>query len=83
LLDTVRSKRAAVVLGALMIAAAEVTIALWPAFPVVLAALALQQRRLPGAGGSAMSLGLVGHAALSERLGRKLRFDGGCSQAVL
>ena len=41
--------------GALMIAAAALTIALWPAFPVVLAA--------------------VGHAALSEQLGRKFRFD--------
>ena len=42
LLDTVRSKRAAIVLGAFMIAEAALTIALWPVFPVVLAALALQ-----------------------------------------
>jgi hypothetical protein len=76
LLDTVRSKRAAVVLGALMIAAAALTIALWPAFPVVLAALAPQviSGGFLGLAVAAMSLGLVGHAALGERLGRNQRF---------
>lgn len=76
LLDTVRSKRAAVVLGALMIAAAALIIALWPTFPLVLAALALQAITggFLGLAVAAISLGLVGHAALGERLGRNQRF---------
>lgn len=76
LLDTVRSKRAAVVLGALMIAAAALLIALWPAFPSVLTALALRAITggFLGLAVAAISLGLVGHAALGERLGRNQRF---------
>jgi MFS family permease len=42
LLDVIRSKRAAVALGAVMVAAGALIIAVWPAFPVVLAALVLQ-----------------------------------------
>jgi hypothetical protein len=69
LLDAVRSKRAAVALGA-------VIIAVWPNFPLVLIALVLQ-----GVTGGflrlaivAISLGLVGNTALAERPGRNQRF---------
>jgi MFS family permease len=76
LLDAVRSKRTAIALGAAMVAVAALIIALWPSFPLVLAALALQAMTggLLGLAIVAVSLGLVGHAALGERLGRNQRF---------
>ncbi len=76
LLDAVRSKRIAVALGASMVAAAALIIAVWPSFPLVLAALALQAVTggFLGLAIAAISLGLVGHAALGERLGRNQRF---------
>ena len=75
LLDVVRSKRVVVASAAVMVAAGALIIALWPSFPLVLAALV--SRRSPAALGLAIasiSLGLVGHAALGERLGRNQRF---------
>src|ERR1700693_288567 len=76
LLDTMRSKRVAVALGATMVGAGALIIALWPSFPVVLAALVLQgiTGGFLGLAIAAISLGLVGHAALAERLGRNQRF---------
>lgn len=76
LLDTIRSKRAPVALGAIMVAAGALIIALWPGFPLVLAALALQAITggFLGLSITAISLGLAGHAALGERLGRNQRF---------
>src|SRR5258708_4859583 len=76
LLDTVRSKRNVVALGAIMVAAGALIIAFWPSFPLVLAALVLQgiTGGVLGLGIGAISLGLVGHAALGERLGRNQRF---------
>jgi MFS family permease len=76
LLDVVRSKRLAVALGAAMVAAGALIIALWPSFPLVLAALVLQAITggFMGLAIAAISLGLVGHAALGERLGRNQRF---------
>ncbi len=76
LLDAVRSKRLVVVLGAIMIAAGALIIALWPSFPMVLAALVLQgvTGGFLGLAIAAISLGLAGHAALGERLGRNQRF---------
>jgi MFS family permease len=76
LLDTVRSKRIVVALGATMVAAAALIIAFWPSFPLVLAALVLQAITggFLGLAIAAISLGLVGHAALGERLGRNQRF---------
>jgi MFS family permease len=59
-----------------MISAAALVIALWPSFPAVLKALMIQAI----ASGflvlaiASVSLGLVGHAALGERLGRNQRF---------
>jgi MFS family permease len=75
-LDTVRSKRNVVALGASMVAAGALMIAFWPSFPLVLAALVLQgiTGGFLGLAIAAISLGLVGHAALGERLGRNQRF---------
>src|SRR6202163_4735293 len=76
LLDAMRSKRIAVALGAGMVAAGALIIAVWPSFPSVLAALVLQgiTGGFLGLAIVAISLGLVGHAALAERLGRNQRF---------
>jgi MFS family permease len=76
LLDAIRSKRLAVALGAAMVAAGALIIAVWPTFPLVLAALVLQgiTGGFLGLAIAAISLGLVGHAALAERLGRNQRF---------
>src|SRR5271163_467361 len=76
LLDAIRSKRIAVALGAAMVAAGALIIAVWPTFPLVLAALVLQgiTGGFLGLAIAAISLGLVGHAALAERLGRNQRF---------
>src|ERR1700733_13042011 len=76
LLDAVRSKRVAVALGAGMVAAGALIIAIWPSFPLVSAALVLQgiTGGFLGMAIAAISLGLVGNAALAERLGRNQRF---------
>jgi MFS family permease len=76
LLDAMRSKRFAVALGATMVAAGALIIAVWPTFPLVLAALVLQgiTGGFLGLAIAAISLGLVGHTALGERLGRNQRF---------
>jgi len=76
LLDAIRSKRFAVALGAAMVAAGALIIAVWPTYPLVLIALVLQGSTggFLGLAIAAISLGLVGHAALGERLGRNQRF---------
>ena len=76
LLDTVRSKRPLVALGAAMVAISAMIIEFWPSFPLVLIAQGLQgiTGGLLGPAIAAISLGLVGHAALPERLGRNQRF---------
>ncbi len=76
LLDAVQSKRNVVALGATMVAASALIIAFWPSFSLVLAALVLQgiTGGFLGLAIAAISLGLVGHAALGERLGRNQRF---------
>jgi MFS family permease len=76
LLDAIRSKRIAVALGAGMVAAGALIIAVWPSFPLVLAALVLQgiTGGLLSLAIVAISLGLVGNTALAERLGRNQRF---------
>src|SRR3984885_7342155 len=76
LLDAIRSKRFAVALGAAMVAAGALIIAVWPTFPLVFTALVLQgiTGGFLGLAIAAISLGLVGHAALAERLGRNQRF---------
>ena len=76
LLDAIRSKRFAVALGATMVAVGALIIALWPSYPLVLAALVLQgiTGGFVGLAIAAISLGLVGNTALAERLGRNQRF---------
>ncbi len=76
LVDAARSERlvAGVALGG--VAAAALAYAAWPIFPVVLAAAVLHALSSCVLGPCiiAMSLGLVGHAGLGERLGRNARF---------
>jgi MFS family permease len=76
LLDASRSKRFLVALGGIVVAVSALVIALWPSRPVVLGALVLQGLTggVLGPGIAAISLGLVGHSSLAERLGRNQRF---------
>ena len=76
LLDATRSKRFLIALGGIVVAVSAFLIALWPSRPVVFAALVLQGLTggLLGPAIAAISLGLVGHSALAERLGRNQRF---------
>jgi MFS family permease len=76
LLDVSRSKRFLVALGAMAVAVSALAMALWPILPVVFAASVLQGLTggVLGPAVAAISLGLVGHAALAERLGRNQRF---------
>src|SRR6516225_8601241 len=77
LLDTIRSKRALVALGVAMVAISAMIIEFRPSFPLVLIGLALQgiTGGILGPAIAAISLGLVGHGALPERLGRNQRFS--------
>ena len=72
LLDTVRSKRALVALGASMVAVTALVIGIWPNFPLVFTALVLHGTTgaFLGPAIAAISLGVVGHFALAEQLGR-------------
>jgi MFS family permease len=76
LVDAARSEK--VVAGAAVagIGAAALAYALWPIFPVVLAAASLQAAAscVLGPAIAAISLGLVGHAMIGERFGRNARF---------
>jgi MFS family permease len=76
LLDASRSKRFLVALGGIVVAVSALVIALWPSRSVVLAALVLQGLTggVLGPAIAAISLGLVGHSSLAERLGRNQRF---------
>jgi len=76
LLDVSRSKRFLVALGAVVVAVSALLMALWPILPVVFAASVLQGLTggILGPAVAAISLGLVGHRALAERLGRNQRF---------
>ena len=76
LLDKVRSKRAVIAICACIVILSALILAFWPRLPSVFTGLVLQ-----GATGGflgpaivAISLGLVGHSALAERLGRNQRF---------
>jgi len=76
LLDATRSKRAILALGVLVLALSAMIIEFRPTFPLVLIGLTLQGMTggIMGAAIAAISLGLVGHSALPERLGRNQRF---------
>jgi MFS family permease len=76
LLDTIRSKRAVVALGVLVVALSAMIIEFQSTFPLVLIGLTLQgiTGGILGPAIAAISLGVVGHSALPERLGRNQRF---------
>jgi MFS family permease len=76
LIDITKARRAIVGAGAAAIALALLAIALRPDFTWVAAALIVQGAAgsILGPGIAAISLGLVGHDALAERLGRNQRF---------
>ena len=77
LLDNTRSKRAVVAFGVLVVALSAMIIEFRPDFSLVLIALMLQgvTGGILGPAIAAISLGLVGHSALPERLGRNQRFS--------
>jgi predicted MFS family arabinose efflux permease len=77
LTDAVRRKRLLVAIGIAMIVTSAVLLALWPALPVVFAAEMLHGATggIIGPAIAAISLGLVGHGAMSRRVGRNHRFD--------
>jgi MFS family permease len=87
LLDSTRSKRVIVVVGVLVVAFSAIIIEFRPDFSLVLIGLTLQgiTGGILGPAIAAISLGLVGHAALPERLGRNQRFasTGSLSAAAL
>jgi predicted MFS family arabinose efflux permease len=76
LVDAARSERLVAGLALTTIAGAALAYALLPVFPVVLAAATLHAAASCVLGPCiiAMSLGLVGHTAISARLGRNARF---------
>jgi len=76
LVDAARSERVVAAVGVAMIGAAALAYALLPIFPIVLAAAATQAAAscVLGPAIAAISLGLVGHAAIGERFGRNARF---------
>jgi MFS family permease len=76
LLDVVQSKRLLVASGTVMVGLGALIIALWPEFIPVSVALMLQgiTGGFLGPGIASISLGIVGHHLLGERLGRNQRF---------
>ena len=87
LLDFVRSKRALVAVGVITTTLSALIIAFQASFPLVFAGLALEGSTggFLGPAIASISLGLVGHLALAERLGRNQRFAsmGGLAAAGL
>jgi MFS family permease len=76
LVDFARSERRVAGLAVAAISVSALAYAAWPILPVVLFAAVLHSCAscVLGPAISAISLGLVGHAAVSERLGRNARF---------
>jgi predicted MFS family arabinose efflux permease len=76
LVDAARSERRLAALAVAAIGASALVLAIWPVFPVVLSAVALHAAAVCvlGPAIAAISLGLVGHAGIGERLGRNARF---------
>ena len=76
LLDAARSERFVAAIAVALISVAALAYALWPIFPVVLAAACLHAAAscVLGPAIAAISLGLVGPSAIGERLGRNARF---------
>jgi MFS family permease len=76
LLDKVRSKRAVIAIGTGIVIVSALILAFWPRLPLVFIGLVLQgvTGGFLGPAIAAISLGLVGHSALAEQLGRNQRF---------
>jgi MFS family permease len=76
LVDFARSERRVAGLAVAAISVSALAYAAWPIFPVVLFAAVLHAGAscVLGPAIAAISLGLVGHAVVSERLGRNARF---------
>ena len=76
LVDAVRSARLIAGFALLAISASALTMAFWPMFPVVLSARAVHAAAscLLGPAIAVISLSVVGHAGLGERIGRNARF---------
>jgi MFS family permease len=86
--DAVRSERRAAAVAVIGIGVSALVLALWPIFIIVVAARVLHAASscVLGPALAAISLGLVGHAAIGERLGRNARFasvGNGLSAAVM
>jgi MFS family permease len=76
LVDAMRSARLVAMLAVAAICLSALALAIWPSFLVVMAARVLHAGAscVLGPVIAAISLGLVGHAALGARLGRNARF---------
>jgi MFS family permease len=76
LVDAVRSARLVAGFALLAISASALTMAFWPMFPVVLSARAVHAAAscVLGPAIAVISLSVVGHAELGERIGRNARF---------
>jgi len=76
LVDYARSERFVAGIAIAAIAASALAYAAWPILPVVMSAAVLHSAAscVLGPAIAAISLGLVGHAAIGERLGRNARF---------
>jgi MFS family permease len=76
LVDAVRSARLVIGIAVVAICLSALAIAVWPIFPIVFGARALHAAAscILGPAIAAISLGLVGYAALGERIGRNARF---------
>jgi predicted MFS family arabinose efflux permease len=76
IVDAVRSERLAAAIAVALIGASALVFAIWPFYVAVLGASVLHSAAscVLGPAMAAISLGLVGHAGMSERLGRNARF---------
>jgi MFS family permease len=76
LVDAARSERLLAACGVVAISASAIALAVWPIFLLVLLGRVLHAVAscLLGPAMAAISLGLVGHAGISERLARNARF---------
>jgi MFS family permease len=74
--DAARSERLVAACGVIAISASAISLAIWPAFLLVLLGRVLHAAAscVLGPAMAAISLGLVGHAGISERLARNARF---------
>jgi len=84
LIDAARAKRLLVAICVIIVASSTLVFRLWPSFPIVAVAEVLQgiTGGVLGPAVVAITLGLVGHAGLAERLGQNQRFAAAGGVAV-